>query len=68
MTGVAADTASLAMLGAAELMEWSFLVATAHGAVVYERSALHLLRRAWINIDVVWAGSLVLTAAAVLTL
>jgi hypothetical protein len=56
------------MLGAAELMEWSYLVATAHGAVVYERSALHLLRRAWINIDVVWAGSLVLTAAAVLTL
>ena len=55
------------MLGAAELMEWSFLVATAHGAVVYERSALHLLRR-WINVDVVWAGSLVLTAAAVLTL
>jgi len=104
-------------VGPRDLVAWSFLVATAHGAglmavplalgvgsphaahvagtvvrngptlaatavhtagyllvtallagMVYERSALHLLRRAWINIDVVWAGSLVLTAAAVVAL
>jgi len=44
------------------------LVTALLAGVVYERSALHVLRRAWINIDVVWAGSLVLTAAAVVTL
>lgn len=44
------------------------LITALLAAAVYERSALHLLRRAWVNIDVVWAGSLVLTAAAVITL
>ena len=33
--------------------------------VVYERAALHLLRRAWINIDLAWAVALVLTGVAV---
>ena len=43
-----------------------YLVVTAVLAVVvYERAALHLLRRAWINIDLVWAAALVLTGVAV---
>jgi hypothetical protein len=43
-----------------------YLVVTAVLAVVvYERAALHLLRRAWINVDLVWAAALVLTGVAV---
>ena len=33
--------------------------------VVYERAALHLVRRAWINFDLVWGAALVLTGVAV---
>jgi len=33
--------------------------------IVYERAALHLLRRAWVNLDFVWAVALVLTAIAI---
>ncbi|MFP5355540.1 MAG: hypothetical protein ACLGIK_10405 [Gemmatimonadota bacterium] len=32
--------------------------------VVYERAGLRVLRRAWVNLDVIWAGSLLLTALA----
>ena len=43
-----------------------YLLATALLAVVvYERAALHLVRRAWINFDLVWAAALVLTGVAV---
>jgi len=41
------------------------LVTAALAVVVYERAALHLLRRAWINVDLVWAAALVLTGVAV---
>lgn len=34
--------------------------------VVYERAGLRLLRRAWVNLDLLWAGALVATAAATL--
>lgn len=34
--------------------------------VVYERLGLRLLRRAWVNVDRIWAGALVATAAVVL--
>jgi hypothetical protein len=40
-------------------------VTAALAAVVYERAALHLVRRAWINFDLVWAAALVLTGVAV---
>ena len=33
--------------------------------VVYERAGLGVLRRAWVNLDLVWAATLVLTAGAV---
>ena len=43
-----------------------YLLVTAVLAVlVYERAALHLVRRAWINFDLVWAAALVLTGVAV---
>ena len=41
------------------------LVTAVLAVVVYERAALHLVRRAWINFDLVWAGALVLTGVAV---
>jgi hypothetical protein len=44
-----------------------YLLVTALLAVfVYERAGLHLVRRAWINFDLVWAGALVLTGVAVI--
>ncbi|HSQ32033.1 MAG TPA: hypothetical protein VLN49_19385 [Gemmatimonadaceae bacterium] len=41
------------------------LVTAVLAVVVYERAALHLVRRAWINFDLIWATALVLTGAAV---
>lgn len=41
------------------------LVTAVLAVVVYERAALHLVRRAWINFDLVWATALVLTGVAV---
>ena len=36
--------------------------------VVYEKLGLRLLRKAWINLNVIWAGALVLTAVLTLLL
>jgi hypothetical protein len=45
----------------------SYLVATTLVAwVVYRRLGLSLLRKAWLNVDWVWAGALVLTGLVVL--
>ena len=64
-------------LASAMSIDWATLWATSvHTAgyllvtgvlavVVYERAALHLLRRAWINVDLIWAAALVLTGVAV---
>lgn len=41
------------------------LVTAALAIVVYERAALHLVRRAWINFDLPWAAALVLSGIAV---
>ena len=41
------------------------LVTAVLAVVVYERAALHLVRRAWINLDLVWAAALALTGVAV---
>ena len=41
------------------------LVTAVLAVVVYERAALHIIRRAWINFDLVWAVALVLTGVAV---
>jgi hypothetical protein len=43
------------------------LVTAVLAVVVYERAALHLVRRAWINFDLVWAAALVLTGVAIAT-
>ncbi len=41
-----------------------FAVAGAIAWVVYERLGVRFLRSAWINMNVVWAGALIVTAAA----
>ena len=41
------------------------LVTALLAVVVYERAGLHLVRRAWINFDLVWGAALVLTGVAV---
>jgi hypothetical protein len=52
-----------AALGAAALHALSYLVVTGVIAVVvYHKLGLRLLRTAWINLDVVWAGALIMTA------
>jgi hypothetical protein len=43
-----------------------YLLVTAVLAVaVYERASIHVVRRAWINFDLVWAAALVLTGIAI---
>jgi hypothetical protein len=68
---------SMAALANATSLDWPTLWATSvHTAgylfvtallavVVYERAAVHVVRRAWINFDLVWAAALVLTGIAV---
>ena len=41
------------------------LVTALLAVIVYERAALHVVRRAWINFDLVWGVALVLTGVAV---
>jgi hypothetical protein len=41
------------------------LVMTAVAVVVYDRLGLALLRRAWVNLDLVWTGALLIAALAV---
>jgi hypothetical protein len=64
-------------VGYGQLCLWSFLMASAHGAglmlavmgviavVVYERIGLTFLRKSWFNVDLLWAGSLMLAGAYV---
>lgn len=68
---------SPAALASAVPLDWPTLWATTvHTAgylfvtavlavVVYERAALHVVRRAWINFDLAWAATLVLTGVAI---
>jgi hypothetical protein len=40
-----------------------FLVMGAIALVVYEKVGLAILRKAWINLDRIWAGTLIVTGA-----
>jgi hypothetical protein len=40
------------------------LVAGVVALLVYERLGIRLLRSAWVNLDLVWAGALILTGVA----
>ena len=68
---------SAAALASAASVDWPTIWATSvHTAgyllitallavIVYERAALHVVRRAWINFDLIWGVALVLTGVAV---
>ena len=45
-----------------------FLVMGAIAMVVYEKIGLAILRRAWVNLDLVWAVALIVTGALSLVL
>lgn len=58
LAGVAG--ASLPALSAAVLHSAGYLAATMLAAVlVYEKLGVGILRRAWVNVDLVWAGALI---------
>ena len=45
-----------------------FLVMAVIALVVYEKLGLKILRTAWINLDRIWAGTLIVTGAVTLVL
>ena len=64
MTGSATVLADLAVVGVHTLA--MFAVMGAIAVVVYEKLGVMMLKRAWFNLDLLWAGTLV--AAGLLTL
>jgi hypothetical protein len=68
--GHAASAApGLVALGATLVHTAAYLLVTGLLAVVvYERVGLRVLRRAWVNLDLLWAIALLITAAAVAAL
>jgi len=74
--GHAAMVHAAALGGGAEVGIWATAVHTLGyllttgvvAVVVYEKVGLRALRRAWVNLDVLWAGALVVTALLTLRL
>jgi hypothetical protein len=64
MAGSATVFADLAMVGLHTLAMFAVMAAVA--VVVYEKLGVLILKRAWFNVDVLWAGALV--GAGVITL
>jgi hypothetical protein len=64
MAGSATVFADLAMVGLHTLA--MFAVTAAVAVVVYEKLGVLILKRAWFNVDLLWAGALV--GAGVITL
>ncbi|MFL5579074.1 MAG: hypothetical protein ACJ8AO_01775 [Gemmatimonadaceae bacterium] len=65
--GVAVGGAAIAPLAASLVHAAGYLIVTGTVAViVYERLGLRMLRRAWVNLDLVWAAALVVTAVVTL--
>ena len=65
----AASTSAGAALLATGLHALSYLAVTAFVAVlVFEKVGVGILRRAWFNVDLIWAGALVVTGAVTLML
>jgi len=68
---------SMSMLGSMATIDWptlwstgvhtvGYLVVTGTLAgLVYERASIHVVRRAWINFDLVWAAALLVTGLAI---
>lgn len=52
---------TVALLGTAVHTAGYLAVAALIAAIVYEKLGLRILRRAWINLDLIWAGALIVT-------
>ena len=63
--GVVVVLLALWVVNRSPLTNWVAWCLALLAVVIYERAALHLVRRAWINFDLVWAAALVLTGIAV---
>ena len=63
---VAAPTAEIAAVAVHTAA--MFLVMGAIALVVYEKVGLAILRRAWVNLDLMWAVALIVTGALSLVL
>jgi hypothetical protein len=59
--GLAADQAAALVAAGVHTVAY-FAVTAAIALVVYHKLGLRLLRTAWINLDVIWAGALIVTA------
>jgi hypothetical protein len=66
MHHVAADAANAAAAAVALHTAAYFTVMVLAAWIVYRRLGLSLLRRAWLNVDWLWAAALVVTGAVVL--
>jgi hypothetical protein len=67
LAGAAAQTAAPAILAATLAHGAGYLAITALAAiVVYEKLGVGILRRAWINLDLIWAGALIVTGTLTL--
>ncbi len=65
----AAGTTAIAALVATGVHAVSYLAVTAFVAVlVFEKLGVGILRRAWLNLDLIWAAALVASGAATLAL
>ena len=68
LTAGAASAPAAALLAVAVHTLAMFLVMAAIALVVYEKLGVAILRRAWLNLDLVWAGTLVAAGALTLVL
>jgi hypothetical protein len=67
--GAAVTSSAMAGLGATLVHGAGYLIVTALAAVVvFEKLGVGLLRKAWINLDVIWAAALVVTAVMTVAL
>jgi hypothetical protein len=65
MVGVAMSASHTTALLATLLHTLSYIaVSGAIAYIVYQRLGLRFLRRAWINMNVIWAVALIITAVA----
>jgi hypothetical protein len=66
LAGATGTTAGAALV-ATGVHAMSYLAVTAFVALlVFEKLGVGFLRRAWFNVDLLWAGALVVTGAATL--
>jgi hypothetical protein len=61
LTAGIGEVDAAALLGTAVHTAGYLVVAAVIAVIVYEKVGLRILRRAWINLDLIWAGALIVT-------